>query len=222
MPRFFHIVLFWPNQYCGFAWLFDADPAHFDPGLDPTLHFDTDLDRDPAFFNAVPNPHQSDRICNIGLHTLLSSRASIHGSNVSLVWLQDIVCLYGSIVSLHTHSSRLLNLIWLLTLMWIRIRRLNLMRTRIRPLKMMPIHADPDPQHWVHLWPPASESWQQKEWASSITMFPLRKNHLKNFFYRNIRRLPFLPFMHINFLSFSNKSKHASEGYTRHTMSCQS
>ncbi len=86
------------------------------------------------------------RICNIGQHTLLSYCEPCMAPG------------YRMPLRFHCEPPqlRLLNLIWLLTLMWIRIRRFHLMRTRIRPLKIMPVHADPDPQHWVHPWPRAS------------------------------------------------------------------
>ncbi len=127
--------------------VFDTDPApvfHFDADTDLTFHF-TDLDRDPASCNAAGS-ESSSKCCEssilpyIGTGTLLSYCEPCMAFRIS----------YASYGSSEPPQLRLLNLIWLLTLMWIRIRCFHLMRTRIRPLKIMPVHADPDPQHWVH------------------------------------------------------------------------
>ncbi len=116
--------------------VFDTYPApvfHFDADTDLAFHF-MDLDRDPAFCNAAGS-ESSSKCCESSILAYIGTLFSYCEPCMAPGYRMPL---------------RLLNLIWLLTLMWIRIRCFHLMRTRIRPLKIIPVHADPYPQHWVH------------------------------------------------------------------------
>jgi hypothetical protein len=151
-PRFFAVVLFWPTLRRGSAWLWCGSGSGFSLrcgyGSDFSLWYGSGSGS--GFCNADPDPHQSDE----NLQYWPTHPPRLQCKPPRLYCESCMAPGYRMPLRFHCEPPqlRLLNLIWLLTLMWIRIRR--------RPLKMMPIHADPDPQHWVHPWAPASESWQ--------------------------------------------------------------